>query len=115
MLHADIRKRRRAFVGAGALMAVGLTAIGMAMASRPDKPIDVSCQKMDAALIAQARARNDRPDEPAGAALDRAITTIAAARRLCESGDMRAARMLYQRADHVLTRFQSAARPTEER
>ena len=110
-VHAS--KRPQAVIVAVALVAIGLASLGIALASRPDKPVDEACQNMHAAIVAQSKIMSWRADEPVGAAADRAMTAVAAARRLCESGDIKGARMLYQRAENFLTRFQAAAENSE--
>ena len=116
MLYSEAVTRKRAFVGAAVLIGLAPAAFAIVMADQPDKPMrSATCHKIDASAVAQLKPVLDRPDEPAGAAFDRAITAIAAARRLCESGDTNAALTLYRRVDNTLTRFQSAAQPPEER
>ena len=100
---------RRVLLGACVLVGFGLS--GVVLANRPEAQNKTeSCDPVDAALLAQVAPMQRAHDQPAGAAMDRALTLILAARRLCENGDIKGARAMYRRADAALTRFQ----PTQE-
>lgn len=117
MFNLDAMPRKRTMLGAGMLIALGLPVFAMVAADdRADAPARPAlCHEIDAATVAQLKPLLDKADAPAAAAVDRAVTTITAARRLCELGDTKSALMLFRRADKSLTRFQSAAQPSEDR
>jgi len=117
MFHPSAVTRKRTILGAAALIGLGLPVFAMVGAEdRPDSSAqNALCREIDAAILAQLTPMLGRADAPAAAAIDRAVTTLTAARRLCESGDTKSALTLYRRADNSMTRFQSAAQPPEDR
>jgi hypothetical protein len=108
MNHTDADTPRRVLLGACVLTILGLGVSGVVMANRPESLAKAdACGALDPALLAQVAPTLGAHDEPVGAAADRAMTMVMAARRLCESGDAKAAQTLYRRASNTLTRFGS--------
>ena len=114
MLYTDTHKKRRLALGAAGVIALAPAAFAIVTADRVDVVMPApECREIDAASIKQLKPLLDRPDQPAGAAFGEAMTAIAAAKRLCDNGETKAALALYRRAEYGLTRFQSGSQREE--
>lgn len=114
MLYSENHKKRRLALSAAGVIALAPAALAIVTADR-DEPAapPAECRVIDSGSLTQLKPLLDRPDQPVGAAFSEAMTTIAAARRLCDNGDTKAALALYRRAEQSLTRFQSGAQREE--